>query len=261
MLWWRRGSNKQHLVGFLLIIRLFQKINVLAFNLSINFISFISDKHNVGELIALKYIFFWWPKANICLFKSFWGGRNTFIIKHMICLVLKAVFDSYFIAKLWRSVCTYAYSVAIGTKGHKLSLLWLCYPNQYWWYRIDARTSMKTRFSSMKRLDYSVNYNLSQSKSIFVISDLQKDWFLVYLVFWCEFPHTVPISNKQTNIKGMVFQILTYKSVTNRDIGKLQRLINTSSSNTLRFLFTISKRSENMFTLYVCWFWQVYFNE
>ena len=144
----------------------------------------------------------------------------------MICLVLKAVFDSYFIAKLWRSVCTYAYSVAIGTKGHKLSLLWLCYPNQYWWYRIDARTSMKTRFSSMKRPDYSVNYNLSQSKSIFVISDLQKDWFLVYLVFWCEFPHTVPISNKQTNIKGMVFQILTYKSVTNRDIGKLQRLIN-----------------------------------
>ena len=177
----------------------------------------------------------------------------------MICLVLKAVFDSYFIAKLWRSVCTYAYSVAIGTKGHKLSLLWLCYPNQYWWYRIDARTSMKTRFSSMKRLDYSVNYNLSQSKSIFVISDLQKDWFLVYLVFWCEFPHTVPISNKQTNIKGMVFQILTYKSVTNRDIGKLQRLINTS--NTLRFSFAISKRSENMFTLYVCWFWQVYFNE
>ena len=215
----------------------------------------------------MKYIFFWWPKANICLFKSFWGGRNTFIIKHIICLVLKAVFDSYFIAKLWRSVCTYAYSVAIGTKGHKLSLLWLCYPNQYWWYRIDARTSMKTRFSSMKRLDNSVNYNLSQSKSIFVISDLKMDWFLVCLVFWCEFPHTVPISNKQTNIKGMMFQILTYKSATNTDIGKLLRLIKRSlsliitTSNTLQFSFTISKRFENLFTFYGCWFWQVYFNE
>ena len=187
----------------------------------------------------MKYIFFWWPKANICPFKSFWRGRNTFIIKHIICLVLKAVFDSYFIAKLWRSVCTYAYSVAIGTKGHKLSLLWLCYPNQYWWYRIDARTSMKTRFSSMKRLDNSVNYNLSQSKSIFVILDLQKDWFLVYLVFRCEFPHTVPISNKQTNIKGMVFQILTYKSVTNTDINKPLRLILTYLSLMLGVLCTL----------------------
>ena len=169
--------------------------------------------------------FLWWPNSNIYLFKSFWAGRNTFIIKDITCLVLKTVFDSYFIAKPWRSVCTYAYSVAIGTKGHKLSLLWLCYPNQYWWYRIDARTSMKTRFSSMKRLDDPVNYNLSHSKSIFVISDLKMDWFLVYLVFWCEFPHTVPISNKQTNIKGMMFQILTYKSATNTDIGKLLRLI------------------------------------
>ena len=121
MPWWRKHTNNQHLVWFIFIIRLFQKHNVLAFNLNINFISLISDKHNMGELIALKYIFFWWPKANICLFKSFEGGRNTFIIEHIICLVLKTVFDSYFIAKLWRSVCTYAYSVAIGTKGHKLS--------------------------------------------------------------------------------------------------------------------------------------------
>ena len=120
MLWWRKNTNNRHLVGFLFIIRLFQKHNV-EFKPNINFISFISDKYKVGELVALKYIFFWWPKANICLFKSFWGGRNTFIIKHIICLVLKTVFDSYFIAKLWRSVCTYAYSVAIGTKGHKLS--------------------------------------------------------------------------------------------------------------------------------------------
>ena len=115
--------------------------------------------------------------------------------------------------------------------------MWLCYPNQYWWYRIDARTSMKTRFSSMKRLDNSVNYNLSQSKSIFGISDIQMDWVLVYLVFWREFPHTIPISNKQTNIKGMMFQILTYKSVTNTDIGKLLRLIKTSLSLIITYVF------------------------
>ena len=75
------------------------------------------------------------------------------------------------------------------------------------------------------------------------------DWVLVYLEFCREFPHTIPISNKQTNIKGLVFQILTYKSATNTDIGKLLK-----SSNTLQLSFTISKRLKNMFTFYGGWF-------
>ena len=51
------------------------------------------------------------------------------------------------------------------------------------------------------------------------------DWVLVYLEFCREFLHTIPISNKQTNIKGLVFQKLTYKSATNTDIGKLLKFI------------------------------------
>ena len=78
------------------------------------------------------------------------------------------------------------------------------------------------------------------------------DWVLVYLEFCREFPHTIPTSNKQTNIKGMVFHILTYKSATNTDIGKPLKSIKTS--NTSQFSFTISERSENLFTFYGCWF-------